>query len=70
MTRSREILDANDLEEQMRETRHVLSLQENRVNESNDANSVRLYQEANRMLERAQDAISSDNPGIAFQLIH
>jgi len=69
MTRSREILDANDLEEQMRETRHVLSLQENRVNDSNDANSVRLYQEANRMLERAQDAISSDNPGIAFQLI-
>jgi hypothetical protein len=69
ITRSSEILDVNKLEEQLRDTQHVLSLQENRINESNNANIARLYQEANRMLERAQTALSSEKPGIAFQLI-
>ncbi len=69
MTRSRELLDANELEEQLRETQNVLSLQENRVYEANNANIAHLYQEANRMLERAQDALASEKPGVAFQLI-
>jgi hypothetical protein len=69
MTRSRDLLDMSELEEQLVETRNVLSLQENRVNDSNNPNVVRLYQEANQMLERAQNAISTEKPGIAFQLI-
>jgi hypothetical protein len=69
MTRSRDNLDVTRLEEQLRETQNVLSLQETRVNESNNVNIVSLYQEANRMLERAQTAIASDNRGVAFQLI-
>jgi len=69
ITRSRERLDVNQLEDQLRETQNVLSLQENRVNESNNNDVVRLYQEANRMLERAQTAISQDKSGVAFQLI-
>ena len=69
MTRSRELLDANELEEQLRETQNVLSLQENRVYEANNTNIAHLYQEANRMLERAQDALASEKPGVAFQLI-
>jgi hypothetical protein len=69
MTRSRELLDISELEAQLKETQNVLSLQENRVNDSNNANIIRLFQEANKMLERAQNAISSEKSGIAFQLI-
>jgi hypothetical protein len=69
MTRNRETLDVNELEDQLRETQNVLAIQENRVHASNNANIARLYQEANRMLERAQTALSSERPGIAFQLI-
>jgi hypothetical protein len=69
MTRSRELLDISELEAQLKETQNVLSLQENRVNDSNNANIIRLFQEANQMLERAQNAISSEKSGIAFQLI-
>lgn len=69
MTRSQELLNVTELEDQLRETQNILSLQENRVTESNNASIARLYQEANRMLERAQNAISSEKPGVAFQLI-
>jgi hypothetical protein len=69
MTRNSETLDVNKLEEQLRETQHILSLQESRINESDNANIALLYQEANRMLERAQTALNSDRHGIAFQLI-
>jgi tetratricopeptide (TPR) repeat protein len=69
MTRNQEILNVNELEDQLRETQNILSLQENRVTDSKNANIVHLYQEANRMLERAQKVLSSENPGVAFQLI-
>jgi len=69
LSRTRERLNVNELEDQLRETQNVLSLQENRVSESNNANIARLYQEANRMLERAQNALSTEKPGVAFQLI-
>ena len=51
------------------ETQNLLSLQENRVSDSNNTNIARLYQEANQMLERAQNALSTEKPGVAFQLI-
>jgi len=69
MTRSRELLNVNELEEQLRETQNILTLQENRVYESNNAGIANLYKEANQMLERAQDALSTEKTGVAFQLI-
>jgi hypothetical protein len=69
LSRTRESLNVNELEDQLRETQNILSLQENRVSGSNNANIARLYQEANRMLERAQNALSTEKPAVAFQLI-
>ena len=58
-----------ELENQLRETQNLLSLQENRVHDSNNASILHLYQEANRMLERAQTALSAEQTAVAFQLI-
>lgn len=69
LTRNQELLNVTELENQLRETQNLLSLQENRVHDSNNASILHLYQEANRMLERAQTALSAEQTAVAFQLI-
>jgi hypothetical protein len=69
LTKSKPISNVDNLEEQLRETQNLLILQEDRVQTSNDKSIMNLYQEANRMLERAQQALSSNKLGIAYQLI-
>jgi hypothetical protein len=69
LTKSKPFSEADNLEEQLRETQNLLLLQEDRVQASNDRSIINLYQEANRMLERARQALISDRSGIAYQLI-
>lgn len=69
LTKNRNAGEGIDLEEELRETRNVLSLQEDRLKDLNRKDLNRLHQEANRMLDRAQQALSSDRNGVAFQLI-
>ncbi len=69
LTKSKPRSDVDNLEEQLRETQDLLKLQEDRVQASNDKSIINLYQEANRMLERAQQALISNKFGIAYQMI-
>jgi hypothetical protein len=69
LTRSSRILDKENLEQQLQETRNMLNLQQGQVNNSDNPNILILYQEAIRMLERAQQALLNEKPSVAFQMI-
>jgi hypothetical protein len=69
MTRTEQLLDMDKLEQQLRETQNLLDLQKDRVYNINNKNVIHIYKESNRILERAQQALTNGRLGIAFQLI-
>ena len=69
LTKNRSIGEVINIDEEIIETRHVLSLQEVRLQNMDRNDLDHLYQEASRLLDKAQEAQSSGRKEIAFQLI-